>query len=241
LQAAPAIGPNGIVNGASFQLGIAPYTFVSILGSNLAATTRSWQSSDFVNGQLPTQLDGVSVTVDGMTAYPAYISPKQLNVLMPTRLISGQVQVKSNGLASSVMPSQVTSVAPAFFLFGTSGYAAATHANGTPVGNVTLFPNSSTPAKSGETIAFYGTGFGPTMPPVTDGVVVTGALPLAQQVSITVGGIAAQTTFAGVSATGLYQFNVVIPDMPTGDVPVVAQIALVATPPALVSVVNPPN
>jgi uncharacterized protein (TIGR03118 family) len=241
LQAAPVILPNGIVNGASFQLGIAPYTFVSIMGTNLSATTRSWGDSDFVNGRLPASLDGVSVTVDGMPAYPAYISPRQLNVLMPTRLISGQVQVMSNGLASSVTPAQVTTVAPAFFLFGTSGYAAATHADGTPVGNVTLFPNSSKPARSNETIMFYGTGFGPTTPTVTDGTLVTSALPLSLPVSITVGGLKAQTLFAGLSATGLYQFNVVIPDMPSGDVPVIAQIAGISTPVATVTVQNPLN
>jgi uncharacterized protein (TIGR03118 family) len=241
LQAAPLILPNGIVNGASFQLGIAPYTFVSIMGTNLSATTRSWGDSDFVNGRLPASLDGVSVTVDGMPAYPAYISPRQLNVLMPTRLISGQVQVMSNGLASSVTPAQVTTVAPAFFLFGTSGYAAATHADGTPVGNVTLFPNSSKPAKSSETIMFYGTGFGPTTPTVADGTLVTSALPLSLPVSITVGGLTAQTLFAGLSATGLYQFNVVIPAMPSGDVPVIAQVAGISTPVAMVTVQNPLN
>jgi uncharacterized protein (TIGR03118 family) len=241
LQAAPLILPNGIVNGASFQLGIAPYTFVSILGTNLSATTRSWQDSDFVNGRLPTSLDGVAVTVDGMPAYPAYISPRQLNVLMPTRLISGQVQVMSNGLASSVMPAQLTPVAPAFFLFGASGYAAATHADGTSVGNGPLFPTSSKPAKPGEMIMFYGTGFGPTTPPVVDGALVSGALPLALPFSITVGGLVAQTTFAGLSATGLYQFNVVIPDMPSGEVPVIGQIAGSSTRAALVIVQNPMN
>jgi uncharacterized protein (TIGR03437 family) len=55
---------------------IAPNTWVLIKGSNLAKAgdSRIWQGSDFVNGQMPTQLDGVSVTVNGKPAYVYYIS-----------------------------------------------------------------------------------------------------------------------------------------------------------------------
>jgi uncharacterized protein (TIGR03437 family) len=42
-----------------------------------------WQGSDFTNGQMPTQLDGVSVTVNGKPAYVYYISPTQVNILTP--------------------------------------------------------------------------------------------------------------------------------------------------------------
>lgn len=43
---------------------IAPNTWVAITGVNLAPAgdSRTWQESDFVNDQMPTQLDGVSVT-----------------------------------------------------------------------------------------------------------------------------------------------------------------------------------
>ena len=67
---------------------IAPNTWVEVKGSNLAPAcdTRIWQGSDFVNSQMPTSLDGVSVTVNGMAAYVYYISPTQVNILTPPDL-----------------------------------------------------------------------------------------------------------------------------------------------------------
>src|SRR5579872_4334071 len=60
---------------------IAPNTWVEVKGANLskAGDTRIWQSADFINGQMPTSLDGVSVTVNGKSAFIYYISPTQVN------------------------------------------------------------------------------------------------------------------------------------------------------------------
>ncbi|PYT36269.1 MAG: hypothetical protein DMG58_00145 [Acidobacteria bacterium] len=44
-------------------------TWISILGTNLSATTRSWNLSDVVGDNLPTVLDGVSVRINGKPAY----------------------------------------------------------------------------------------------------------------------------------------------------------------------------
>ncbi len=79
---APAISANGVVNGASFQPGVAANSWVTIQGTNLAAQTDDWSHS-IVNGALPTSLDGVSVTMGGKPAYVYFISPGQLNVLAP--------------------------------------------------------------------------------------------------------------------------------------------------------------
>lgn len=72
---------NAVGGGAA----IAPNTWVQINGTNLAPTgdSRTWQNSDFINGQLPAQLDGVSVTVNGKNAFVYYISPVQVNILTP--------------------------------------------------------------------------------------------------------------------------------------------------------------
>jgi uncharacterized protein (TIGR03437 family) len=43
------------------------------------------------------------------------------------------------------------------------------------------------------------------------------AAPLASQVTLRIGGIAANTQFAGIVSLGLYQFNVVVPSVPDGD------------------------
>jgi hypothetical protein len=84
VQAAqPLVNIAAVTNGASFQPDFASATWVSIFGTNLSESTRAWQSSDFVGGLLPTSLDGVSVTIDGVPAYVEYISPTQINVLAP--------------------------------------------------------------------------------------------------------------------------------------------------------------
>src|ERR1700722_501142 len=81
MTATPAI--TGVANAESGVATIAPNTWVAIAGSNLgpAGDTRTWENSDFVGGQLPTTLDGLSVTVNGVPAYVYYVNPTQVNVL----------------------------------------------------------------------------------------------------------------------------------------------------------------
>lgn len=217
IQAGPSISAsNGVVNGASFENGIAQNTWISILGANLSSTTRIWGDSDFVGGKLPTALNGVSVMVNGKPAYVYFISPKQLNVLAPLDNTIGPVQIQTtnNGLTSSTSTATMQAVAPAFFLFNGDKYVAATHADGRSlVGPTNLFtPSASTPAKSGEVLVLYGTGFGPTTPAIPDGQILTTPGILTNPPVIRIGGVAAQVMFAGQTAPGVYQFNVKIPD-----------------------------
>jgi uncharacterized protein (TIGR03437 family) len=224
----PSISANGVVNGASFIAGIAPGSWISILGTNLSATTRSWKLSDFVGDNLPTALDGVSVTIGGKPAYIYYISPAQLNVLAPDGLPAGpvQVQVTVNGVPSATFTANVGPVSPAFFLF-TAKYPAAVHPSGVPVGRVGLIAGANfAPAKPGETILLFGTGFGATNPPLPAGKLVKTAEPLANTVQVTIGGQPAHVDFAGVSGSGLVQLNVQIPPgLAGGDAAVVATVA----------------
>ena len=71
---------DGVVNGASFLPMIVDGSWATILGSNLARTTRIWQEADIVGADLPTTLDDVSVTINGHRAAVYFISPSQLNV-----------------------------------------------------------------------------------------------------------------------------------------------------------------
>ena len=84
----------GVSNNASGAPAIESGSWVSIYGAGLAATTRSWQASDFSGTNLPTKLDGVSVQIDGKTAAISYISPGQLNVQAPTDTAAGPVPVQ---------------------------------------------------------------------------------------------------------------------------------------------------
>jgi uncharacterized protein (TIGR03437 family) len=75
---------------------------------------------------------------------------------------------------------------------------------------------ATVPAKPGDTILLFGTGFGPTTPATSIGQLVNPA-PLSNQVTVRVGGAVANTTFAGIVSSGEYQFNVVVPNVPNGD------------------------
>jgi uncharacterized protein (TIGR03437 family) len=83
-------------------------------------------------------------------------------------------------------------------------------------------------AKPGDTILLYGTGFGSTTPASPAGQ-VTSPAPLANQVTLWIGGAATTTQYAGLVSPGLYQFNLVVPDVANGDQAVVAQIGGKAT------------
>jgi uncharacterized protein (TIGR03437 family) len=205
---------------------IAPNTWVEIKGSNLgpAGDTRIWQNSDFVNGQLPTSLDGVSVTVNGVPAYVYYISPTQVNILTPPNAISGSVpvQVSDNGVISANFMVQAQAESPSFFIFGGGPYIAATHVNGSYLGPTSLYPGLTTPAQPGETIVMYANGFGSTSTPVVSGS-ETQSGTLSPMPVITIGGVAATVTFAGLVAPGEFQFNVVVPpSLANGDQPTMA-------------------
>ena len=222
----------GVTNAASFTANIAAAGWVSIFGTNLSAITATWGSSDFVNGALPTTLGGVSVTIDGLPAYVEFISPTQINVLAPDDTKTGAVavQVTAAGQTSNSFTAQKQEYVPAFFTFDNGKYVAALHnANYTYVGAASVVAGA-TPAVPGEVVLLYGTGFGPTDPATpTDQLVASPASLPANSVQITLGGVAANVVFAGLTESGLYQFDVTVPSLPSGDAAVVATIGGVAT------------
>ncbi|MBZ5605034.1 MAG: IPT/TIG domain-containing protein [Acidobacteriia bacterium] len=205
---------------------IAPNTWVLIKGSNLAKAgdSRTWLGSDFVNDQMPTQLDGVSVTVNGKPAFVYYISPAQLNILTPPDAISGsvQIQVANNGATSANFTAQAQAESTSFFVFNGGPYIAAVHLNGSLIGPATLFAGYTSPAQPGETIVIYANGFGPTSAQVVSGS-STQSGTLSPLPVLTIGGIGATVTFAGLVAPGEFQFNAIVPSsLANGDQPVTA-------------------
>ena len=224
---------NSVVNAASFQPAIASATWITIFGANLSQTTRQWTQSDFVDNNLPTQLDGVSATVNGSPAYVSYVSPTQVNVLVPDDTTAAQVQVQVTTAqgTSNFFVADSHEMAPALFLFSGTTYAAATRADGTYVGKPGLINGwTFAPAKPGDIISLWGTGFGLTDPWLPASKLVTHAATLANSVTILIGGQQAQVSYAGLSGSGLDQFNVTVPEtLPDGDQPLVARIGGVQT------------
>jgi uncharacterized protein (TIGR03437 family) len=228
----PSISPNGVVSAANLSAAISPGAWVSIFGSNLSSTTRSWRTADFINGVLPTALDGVAVTIDGKAAPVAFVSPSQVNVLAPDDPTTGLVFVQVKGPAGTTDNALVLeqTAAPALFQFpaGATAYVAGTHADFSLLAGAVLIQQGipGTPAKPGETIVVYGTGFGATQPVVSATAPLASALPLANldDLRVRIGGVNAVIAFAGLISPGLYQFNVVVPPLSDGDQTIVAEL-----------------
>jgi protocatechuate 3,4-dioxygenase beta subunit len=230
---APVISArSGVTNAAGYQPGASPGAWISIYGFRLASTTRAWSAADIVDGKLPTSLDGVSVTINGKNAYVYYISPNQINVQAPADTLSGSVNVVVANSFGTSSPTavQLQTILPGLFRLAQE-YATATDANGAFVGPVGLVDGLlTTPARPLDTIILWGTGFGPTNPAIAPGEVVSNSSPLLNPVTIRIGPSTAQVLYAGMTGVGLYQFNIIVPDLPSGDYPVVAEVAGVRTP-----------
>jgi uncharacterized protein (TIGR03437 family) len=229
--AAPPLNPpaiTSVTNAFGGGATIAPNMWVAIKGTNLSlpGDSRIWASADFVNNQLPTQIDGVSATVNGKPAYIYYVSSTQLNILTPPDALSGSVQVQTslNGAASNTVTVPSASLAPSLFVFD-GVHVVGTHLNGTDLGPTTLYPGLTTPAKANETVILYGNGFGPTSVAVVSGSETqSGNLPAFPVV--TIGGSPAVVGFAGLISPGLYQFNVTVPaSVTSGDAAVTVTFA----------------
>jgi len=193
-----------------------------IQGTNLANSTHLWQTSDFIGSNLPTVVDGVSVSIDGNPAFVEYISPTQINVQAPSDNAAGNVNVlvTNNGVASAPAMAQLQAVAPALFMTPASNAIASVLLNYTPV-------TSSAPAMPGDKVALWGTGFGPTSPPVPAGTIVTGAPVTSTLPVVTVGGVQVPVISSVLTkgTVGLYQITIQLPaNVPTGTPAVQASI-----------------
>ena len=229
--AAPAI--TSVVNGASYQPGIEAGSWAMITGNNLANSTRAWQNSDFSGNNLPTSLDGVSVTLDGKPAFVAYINPTQIKVQAPSDSAIGSVSVvvNNNGSVSAPFAVALQPAAPAFFV-NSHGIVVATELNYNPI-------SASSPAAPGQIVVLWGTGFGATIPAAPAGELVSGAPATAALPTVTVGGVAAQVISSVLTTgeAGLYQVTIQIPaDVPTGQVSIQASIDGLQTQPGVTMV-----
>ncbi len=156
---APGFGPviSSVTTAGGESLTIAPNTWIEIKGASLGLPeNRTWQSSDFVNGQMTASLDGIIVSMNGESAYVYYIGPNQIDVLTPPDLAPGPVQVVVTvaTVSSPTFASPAQPLSPSLFVFNGGRYVAAAHADGSLLGPAGLYPGS-TPATPGETILLF--------------------------------------------------------------------------------------
>ncbi len=221
---------------------------ISIFGENFApaGTVRLVGSGDLVDGKLPTNFGGVCVLVGNQFARFFHLFPNQLNVQTPTLAGSGSTPVQvilncggSNEVRSNVENTTLQDVTPEFFFFvhnadGRNPIAAINAITFGFIGAPNLITGATfTPAKPGDILALFATGFGATDPAFQAGELPPGIAPTAQRVTVTVGGTDADVLYAGVAPglAGLYQINIRLSEStPDGDLAVVARIGGISTP-----------
>jgi len=170
----PTISAGGVVSASAFGefTSISPGSWIEIYGSNLSVDSRSWGAADFNGVNAPTSLDGASVTIGGQSAFIDFISPGQVNALVPSSVATGTqaLTITVGGTTSTAYNINVNPVEPGLDAppsFNVNGiqYAVATFADGTFVLSEGAIPGlNSQPAQAGDEIVLYGIGFGPVAP-----------------------------------------------------------------------------
>ena len=226
----PAISAGGVVTALAFGgfTSVAPGSWVEIYGSNLASGSRSWTGADFNGATAPVSLDGTSVRIGGQAAFVDYISPGQVNAQIPSGVAAGPQPITvmtavgtSAAYTVTVNPAQPGLLAPPSFKLGGTQYVTAMFPDGVtymlPPGAIAGVPSRR--ARPGDTIVLYGVGFGPVTPNIPAGQTVQQSNTLATPIQIFFGQARATLSYSGLApnAVGLYQFNVVVPNVPAGD------------------------
>jgi len=223
----PVITPGGIVSASAFGgfAAIAPGSWIEIYGNDLTASAAlQWSGSNFTNGVGPTQLGDVTVSIGGKAAFIDYISPSQVNALVPSNAPVGPVEITvTNSVGASanfpiyVDQTQPGFLAPSSFMISGKQYVAALFTDGQtfalPQSAIPGVP--SHPANVGDTLIIYGVGFGPVTGGFTAGTIVTAQNATTAPVQIFFNNTTVTPSYSGLapSFTGLYQFNVVVPSV----------------------------
>ena len=250
----PAAVPTGpIITGVGGAGGSVPAVtsisangLFSIYGNNFTTTPAGINSGNILNNELPTNLGNVCVESNGTKWGLFFVSAGQINALAGTLPASGTVPVTvvtncgtGTEVSSPVMTVPVAPVAPEFLYFlqhadGTNPIAAADFTTGILAGASGLIPGATfAPVHANDVVIAYGVGWGTTSSTDPIGTLATAAASLpAGSYSLTVGGLPANVSYAGLSpgSAGLYQINFTVPSGLTAeDQKIVLKIAGVST------------
>jgi uncharacterized protein (TIGR03437 family) len=191
-SAQPAV--SAVLNAASYSAVVSPGCWVAIFGSNLAPAPVTAPAVP-----LPAMLGGVSVSVAGLAAPMLYVSPNQVNALIPF-----EVTIPANSVLPVVVTApggsvtyniRLTRNAPGIFTRDGTGTGRAFVFN-------TRFQTVDTIAPQ-DAVVLYAAGLGPAD---SSGHAV-------DEVEVYIGDRKAQVLFAGLAPglPGIYQLNVMAP------------------------------
>ncbi|HEV3199244.1 MAG TPA: hypothetical protein VGZ73_15130, partial [Bryobacteraceae bacterium] len=236
----PLVNLAGVVSAASLAHGpIAPGSFLSIFGSNLASQPAGATSLPF-----PTTLGSTRLFLGGEPLPLQVAVNGQINAVVPYDVPVGATQqliVQQNGIYSLPETVVIAESQPAVFTQDQSGKGAGVITVVKPDG--TQFNNTPTkPASAGDALVIYCTGLGAVMPAVPAGSAAPASPPATtvNPVTVTIGGQSAHVLFSGLAPgfAGLYQVDVRVPKgiTPGPNVPLVLSISGASSPPVAVAI-----
>jgi uncharacterized protein (TIGR03437 family) len=207
-----------VLHGATLKPVVVPGAMVSIFGSYLAVPTLTVTQYD-EGGLYPRTLVDTSVTMNGYASALLYVSPNQLNVLVPTQLAGTKqatVVVKRLNQASQGLTVPVQDVAPGIFTADQSGRGQAVIRQMAADGTFS-FNSIENPAQRGMGFELYATGIGAwPLPFLSDVNFPFQRYSPIGMVQVTVGGLSARLLYAGTTGGqgpwAVFQANATVPD-----------------------------
>ena len=210
-----------VVSAAGYQAVVAPDSLASIFGSGLATSTLS--ATLDANGQLPTQLAGTTVEVNGEAAALIYVSPSQINFVIPGDTSTGTADVVvQSGIGAGLHGSvQVANTAPALFSLDASGAGPSAILNAVTYARAPFLVE--TPENSGADkqtrLSLYGTGIryagnpthDPTVTNVSAQVSAQTRNPSGPSFNLSVEYAGVEYAGAAPGFFGLDQINIILP------------------------------
>jgi uncharacterized protein (TIGR03437 family) len=161
-------------------------------------------------------LNGTSVVIGGKTMPLLFVSPGQINVIVPydTALGTQQVVVLRNNSLSTPVQVTVAAAQPAIISMDQSGKG-----QGVIVNVSGQIVDSSNRAKAGDIVVIYCSGLGQVNPVVNAGSAATGVSQTVYPVHFQVGGMEAGVLYSGLTPgfAQLYQVNATVPAGVHGD------------------------
>ena len=207
----PVYREDSLVNAASQTNDrFAANSVLTLYGTNLSFNTSGvTPPPDRKAGWLyPNELGGVRLVVGTERVELFYVSPTQINFRLPLfRPANTMLQLIRDGVTGPRIPLRIRDVAPELFTTP-DNWILATRPDGSLV-------TADKPAKPGETVVFYGTGFGSTLASSVGLQTAVNWLEYASEFSVLVNGEPAPGLYyVGVTPgfSALYQVNYTLPE-----------------------------
>jgi trimeric autotransporter adhesin len=229
VPAEPAPAIQSVVNAASLQPSLSPGAAITILGSHLTGPTQSTTYDD--TGSYPTSVASTSVTFNGIAAPLLYVSPGQINAIVPYAVAGQttvQVVVQRFEMVSAAFTMPLRDTSPGIYTATQTGAGQGAILQQGVDGQFT-YNSSTNPAPRGAALEIFATGAGVWTPPAQADIFFFGEFFKTQPVSVTIGAQPANILYAGTLAFqanwSVLQVNAVVPAAAgSGPQPVVLKI-----------------